>query len=169
MSAPIQFDAQRSLLTIGDRRVVFHCHHYNVVLQRTLDEGLGPRAAEIQQRAAMESSRAAISAALGPADGAGAPRIARAASLFGALGFGHANVKELGPLGGRVLLDTSHYAIGWRAKFEASTHPVCHFAVGFWAAATCLAWGHASERVVAREVRCAACGDSPCEIEIEVL
>lgn len=162
----IRFDAARSVISIGDRRIVFHCHHYNVTLQRTLDEGLGEAAAEIQQRAAMESSRAALSAVT---KGDGRERLAHAGELFGALGFGHADTTELDASGGRVKLPTSHYAIGWRAKFERASRPVCHFAVGFWAAATSVAFDLPPERVLAREASCSACGDAPCSIEIEVL
>jgi hypothetical protein len=160
-SASIHFDPARSVISVGDRRIVFHCHHYNVTLQRTLDEGLGPDAAEIQQRAAMEASRAAL-VAIGKG-------LTPAGELFGALGFGRANTSELGASGGRVILPTSHYAIGWRAKFDRSPRPVCHFAVGFWAAATSVAFDLPPERVLAREVSCSACGDAPCEIAIEVL
>jgi hypothetical protein len=169
MTAPnqaIQFDPARSVITIGDRRVVFHCHHYNVTLQRTIEEGLGEDAAEIQRRAAMDASRAVIAAAT---SGVGGERLSRAGELFGALGFGLANTGELGPTGGRVLLPTSHYAIGWRAKFDRAARPVCHFAVGFWAAATSVAFDLPAERVLAREATCSACGDAPCEIVIEVL
>lgn len=168
MSDAIRFDAERNLITVGDRRIVFHCHHYNVVLQRTLDEGLGVRAADIQVRAAMEASRAAITAAL-PAEVDRDTRVSRAAALFGALGFGRANVSDLDAYGGRVVLETSHYAIGWRAKFGASSRPVCHFATGFWAAAVSVIHAHAPERIVAKETRCGACAEGNCEIEIEVL
>lgn len=167
MSDAIRFDATRSILSIGDRRIVFHCHHYNLVLQRTIDEGLGARAADVQRRAAMESSRAMLAQALEGV--APAERLARAAQLFGALGFGHADVSALSGFGGRVRLSTSHYAVGYRAKFGAASRPVCHFAVGFWAAAVCVVQGHAPERVVGREPHCAACANGSCEIEIEVL
>jgi hypothetical protein len=91
--------------------------------------------------------------------------------MTGSLGFGRADITNLGPDGGVVRLRTSHYAIGWRAKFGAPAQPVCHFATGFWAGALAAAAGVAPERIVAREHRCAAAHgqDQGCEITVEVL
>ncbi len=170
MSDEARFDAERNITTFGGRRLVFHCHHYNAFLQRTIDEALGDDAAIVQRRAAMESTRLIVTD-LFSSDG-GAPfraRIERAASTFGSLGFGLADVSALGELGGAVTLRTSHYAVGWQAKFGPAKHPVCHFAVGFWAGVVAAAAGLSVERVTGAERRCAAVSDGPCEITIEVL
>lgn len=170
MTDEARFDADRNITTFGGRRLVFHCHHYNAFLQRTIDEALGEDAADVQRRAAMESTRLMVSD-LFASDG-GAPfqaRLARAASVFGSLGFGLADVSALGELGGLVALRTSHYAIGWQAKFGAASAPVCHFAVGFWAGVVAAASGHSLERVTGVEQGCAAVSEGPCSILIEVL
>ena len=33
----VAFDRERGTLTLGGSRIVFHCHHYNVFLQRSVD------------------------------------------------------------------------------------------------------------------------------------
>jgi hypothetical protein len=172
MSDEAQFDAAKNITSIAGNRIVFHCHHYNVFLQRTIDEALGEGAASLQRRAAAEASRRLLEDLFrGGSGGSPRERLERAAKLFGSLGFGLANIDGLTLEGGSVVLATSHYAIGWRAKFGPPAAPVCHFAVGYWAAAVAVAAGVAPERVVGGERRCAAVareGDG-CSIDVEVL
>lgn len=168
----VRFDEARNILLLGESRVVFHCHHYNVFLQRSVEDALGADAVEVQVSAAAESARRMLES-LFREDG-GKPtqeRLARASALFGSLGFGLAELAELGPLGGSVRLPHSHYALGWREKFGAPQGPVCHFAAGYWAGALAAAAGLAPERVRAKETRCAALtGDAAggCELSLEV-
>jgi predicted hydrocarbon binding protein len=171
MKDQARFDAEQNITTLGHARVVFHCHHYNVFLQRTVDEALGDDGIAVQRAAAAESARHMLQD-LFANDGSATPRarLERAAALFGSLGFGQAEVSALTPYGGTVVLRTSHYAIGWRSRFGASAKPVCHFAAGFWAGALAAAVGLAPERVAAHERCCAARDeqDQGCEIVIEV-
>jgi predicted hydrocarbon binding protein len=170
MTDEARFDAERNITTLGGRRIVFHCHHYNVFLQRTIDEALGAEAIEIQRRAAKESARMMLGDLFAKDGGAKfSDRIERASKIFGALGFGLADVSGLSVSGGVVKLVTSHYAIGWQAKFGASESPVCHFAVGFWAGAVVEAAGLAPERVIGAERRCASVSGEGCELSVEVL
>lgn len=176
MSDEARFDSERNITTIANSRIVFHCHHYNVYLQRTVDEALGADAATVQRLAAAESSRRMLEELFkdsGSAD-VGA-RLERAARLFASLGFGKADIAGLTDEGGIVALPTSHYAIGWRAKFGRAASPVCHFAAGYWAAAVAAATSVAPERVTPVEARCAAMNAADavsgggCAIHIEVL
>ena len=43
MSDIARFDAQAGTIVAGGRRIVFHCHHYNTLLQRSVDDALGAR------------------------------------------------------------------------------------------------------------------------------
>lgn len=167
----LDFDSERNLLTLGDRRVVFHCHHYNLFLQRTIEDGLGTQSAQsLQVAAGMEATRSMLSALYAKDPAASfLDKLVLARKLFGSLGFGQAETSSLTPNGGGVRLITSHYAIGWKAKWGAAEHPVCYFPVGFWMAALAAAAGLAPERLQGRERSCAALGAAVCELEIEVL
>ncbi len=162
------FDADRNLLLLGERRVVFHCHHYNVFLQRSIEDMLGEGAVEMQIAAAAESAREMLSRVFSASAVAPADRLATASAIFGENGFGSADVSALGTDGGVVTLATSHYATGWRAKWGRSTKPVCHFAAGFFAGALTAATGFAPERVFAVEDRCAAMDGDVCRVRVEV-
>ncbi|UQA60679.1 hypothetical protein [Polyangium aurulentum] len=171
MSAEAEFDADRNITLLGGNRIVFHCHHYNLFLQRTIDDALGADAAEVQRAAAAESARRLLEPLLGASGKEPVrARLDRAAALFGKLGFGLADVSALDAEGGRVRLVTSHYALGWREKFGPAADPVCHFAAGFWASALGVSAGLAPERLLVREASCAAVTEQgACEIQVEVL
>lgn len=169
MSDIARFDAQAGTIVAGGRRIVFHCHHYNTLLQRSVDDALGARASLVQRAAATEASRGLLSG-LPSREGEGFEgRMAAAVEVFKTLGFGLADVSELGPFGGQVTLLTSHYALGWRTKLGRAPAPVCHLAVGFFAAAQAVAAGVPIERVMVDELACGAMGDERCRLVIEVL
>src|SRR5690242_13995783 len=105
MTEDLRFDPARGTLELGPSRLVFHCHHYNVFLQRSIADAIGERATQIQVSAAAEFARATLGALYAADGGAGATeRLVRAAAIFGSLGFGHADVSGLGTDGGMVVL-----------------------------------------------------------------
>ena len=170
MADEARFDASKNITTIGASRIVFHCHHYNVFLQRSIEEALGADGAAVQRAAAAEAAQRMLSGLFTDAASL-RDRLARVQKLFGSLGFGAADASALSVDGGPVTLRTSHYAIGWRSKFGPNPRPVCHFATGFWAGALATVAGLPPERVRADEVRCAVTGQGTggCEIRVEVL
>lgn len=163
------FDAERNILRLGTQRIVFHCHHYNVVLQRSIEEMLGDRGPQIQIDAAAESARCMLEGIYDGTDVGWAKRLSQAEHVFSSNGFGRADVSGLtADRGGVVSLATSHYAVGWRAKLGNAKRPVCYFATGFWRGALAAAASLAPERVHAHEERCHAVEGGSCEIRLEV-
>lgn len=169
MSDP-SFDPQRNIMTLGNQRLVFHCHHYNTVLQRSIEEMVGKGAVAMQIDAAAESTRRLLEGVFqaGKHGQSFEELIGQAAYVFASNGFGRADCSELGPTGGMVTLPTSHYAVGWRAKFGVAKAPVCHFAAGFWRGAMVAATSLAPERVRCDEVQCHAVSEGACQLKVEV-
>lgn len=170
MAELVTFDAGRNLLTVGEHRLVFHCHHYNVLLQRTVEDALGLEAArQLQRDAAAEASAKLLGTVVTMTKPLSAQeRIAQAVTVFGSLGFGAAEAQALGDEGGEVVLSTSHYALGWRAKFGRARAPVCHFAVGYFRAAVAVATGRPVGAVHGDEVTCAAVSGEACRLRIHL-
>lgn len=148
-----------------ESRLVVHCSHYNVFLQRTIEDGLGPLAPALLTGAAMEAARVALAPAPGES---AAALLARAAETFAALGFGRADIGALSGRGGTVHLLHSHYAVAWVAKWGVRGTPGCFFATGWFAGALAVAGGHSPERILARELRCHAVGAPRCELSLGV-
>ncbi len=147
------FDANEGTLVLGGARLVFHCHHYNVFLQRSLEDAVGQRAVALERVAAAEAARSMLGGVFAKTPDADiASRLATAARIFGSLGFGRADVSGLGAYGGLVRVKPSHYGIGWRAKFGEATRPIDHLTAGFFRGALAAAAGHAPERVTVEVV-----------------
>ncbi|MDI1447171.1 V4R domain-containing protein [Polyangium sp. 6x1] len=162
-------DLERGITTLGGRRLVFHCHHYNVFLQRTIEDALQERAPRLLVAAGMEASRSMLQKLEAEAESASAAdALRRAADMFAAQGFGRVDVGELGESGGRATLDHSHYAVGWVSRWGKRPSPGCFFVAGFLAGALAAAHRLSPERITSREVECVAAGDERCSFRVEV-
>ncbi|MDI3285387.1 4-vinyl reductase [Polyangium sp. 15x6] len=162
-------DLERGITTLGGRRLVFHCHHYNVFLQRTIEDALQERAPGLLVAAGMEASRSMLQGLENDArSGSAADALRRAADTFAAQGFGRMDVSGLGVGGGLATLDHSHYAVGWVSRWGKRPTPGCYFVAGFLAGAVAVAYRLAPERVTSRETECVAAGDERCSFRVEV-
>lgn len=142
------FDRERGELRLGDRRLVVHCHHYNVFLQRSLEDALGAAAVTIQREAACEASRLLLSS-LFDEEGLGHFDLCmvRAASIYSELGFGSANFLLITERLVEVAIKPSHYTVGWELKWGSVDRPIEHWTDGYFRGAVCAAGRFAPERV----------------------
>ncbi|MDR7921275.1 hypothetical protein RHK62_03620 [Thermosynechococcus sp. HY213] len=134
----LRIDRPRKLVAFFDEPVIFHCHHYNLFLQQTIEDPDWIDGVSILQTSAQEIFYSLLANAFNtlgvqtPAE-----RLATAAQIFSFLGFGHLNF-EVTEEGGEVELTHSHYAEGWLGKYGeqvSRTKPIDHLAVGYVAAA----------------------------------
>jgi hypothetical protein len=149
MPIPVKIDTDRALASIGGEPHVFHCHHYNCFLQKSVLDHAGLVDAEaLLVRPAAEVVAAELSAL-------SADR-AMAEELFSTLGFGKLDLSALSAVGGKAQVKGSHYGQGWISKFGHADRPVCHFNAGFVEAAARHLFGAA---FTARETRCLGKGE----------
>lgn len=152
---------------VGGEPMIFHCHHYNVFLQRTLldAEYLDTRPLLV---AAGTSVAYAQLRALFFADGVqDRPARARiAADIFRWAGFGRIDFTSLTAFGGMIEVPSSHYALGWKSKWSVSAEPVCFFVSGFVAGALAAIFDEAADAFEATESSCAACMGDVCAFEV---
>ena len=163
------FDIERGVLELGTRRIVAHCNHYNVFLQRTLEEGLKDRAPRLLTAAATESARRFLEGLERQTPSNSAREgIERAVRVFAEHGLGSFDISNLTEWGGTVTMPRSHYAIGWRARWGVRATPGCYFAAGYLTGAIVVATKLAPERVTTTETACHAAGDDQCSFLVEV-
>jgi hypothetical protein len=167
MRHSVNFDPNTNVATLGGRALVFHCHHYNSILQKTIEQGLGEEASHLLTVAAQEAVRPQLAALSRPGDRDGV--LETAASVFSELGFGRLDFTALTGCGGTVTAPSSHYALSWLAKFGERMTPACQFTAGFIAAAASVAFDLEPERVRVRESDCQAQGSTACHFDVEVL
>lgn len=159
MSLLPKVDLAQGALTLGGRRLVFHCNHYNVFLQRTLEDGLGADARSLLIAAGCEAGRRMLEGmeAQSPSPSPEA-LLSRAAESFALQGFGKLEISELTAMGGKAKLFSSHYALGWTSRWGNRKTPGCFFPAGYLSAMVIVAGRLAPERVTVREEACLSLG-----------
>lgn len=165
----IAFNVERGIIELGGRRVVAHCNHYNVYLQRTIEDGLKERAPRLLVAAGMEAARNLLSGVetAAPANSA-KESLERAVRIFAEHGFGAFDIAKMGHRGGVATMLRSHYAIGWLSRWGVRSTPGCYFPAGYLAGAVAVAAKVGPERVTATETECHAAGAEHCSFLVEV-
>lgn len=154
----LRLDRARKLLSLFGEPVIFHCHHYNLFLQQTIEDPNWIDGVSILRTAAQEIFYSLLQGAfktLGVQQAA--ERLAVACQLFGFLGLGRLEL-QASPSGGEAQLTHSHYAEGWLSKYgdQANrTRPIDHLAVGYVAAALDATFGELGS-YTAEETECMA-------------
>lgn len=166
MDLDVRYDIDKNLATLGGSSLVFHCHHYNATLQRTIEEGLGLEAFDLLAAAAQETVRYQLRQLVG--DARGGEVLGAAETLFARGGFGTLELSRLDSRGGEVVCGSSHYALSWLAKFGERTTPACSFVAGYIGGALLVAHDLVVERVRVVETECLARGDAGCRFRAEV-
>jgi hypothetical protein len=168
--------AQRSLLEghdlsfFADVPVVYHCHHFNLFLDQTVEDALGGKvSAAVRTEAAREASYELLSG-LTRAVGADTPaeRLELARTVFAAMGHGRLEVLA-GKEGGRARGEYLHYGYSWQQKYGSVVtrrRPADMFAAGFAAAALEVAFDLPRETVASEETTCIAMRSPTCEFDL---
>lgn len=133
---PFVLDAPHRRVALGAEPMVFHCHHYNAFLQRSIQDAHYVESRTLLVGAAAEVAFAQLTrvfAELGLEDPA--ERSAMASEIYRWAGFGTFDLARLGPRGGTLRTPHSHYAKAWTLKFGKASEGVCHFAAGWLAGA----------------------------------
>ncbi len=134
----LRLDRERKLISLFGEPVIFHCHHYNLFLQQTIEDPDWIDGVSILRKAAQEIFYSLLQGAfktLGVQQAA--ERLAVASQVFSFLGLGRLEL-QASPSGGEAQLIHSHYAEGWLSKYGDQinrTRPIDHLAVGYVAAA----------------------------------
>src|SRR5215467_3423600 len=142
-----------NLFLLGGEPINFHSHHYNCVLEQSIeDAGSMVDAAGLLKDAGAIFPYAQLAPALGshPAE----EGLEFAAEHFQWSGFGRLDLSELTASGGVVRLSSSHYTAGFRgrAAYAQKKTPADHFACGYVEAAAAAAYGMPLGSYEAREV-----------------
>ena len=155
---------------IADVPTVFHCHHFNLFWDQTVDDGLGQELGTmIRTHAARESFHDLLSA-LAERTGAhnATERLELARVVAQGLGMGTVRF-DLDRYGGQALGDHLHYAVAWLEKYPSvrRRHPSDALTAGFVAAASEVAFQLPRDSMRCREQECLTLGDARCRFRAE--
>ncbi len=159
------------LMALAGAPAVYHCHHFNLFLDQTIDDALGAAGGtQLRFTAAREAAHSFLSL-LCLRKGAVTPveKMQCAMETFAAMGHGKLQVNaEAG--GGTAVGEFLHYGYSWLEKYGQKVrrrHPADAFAAGFAAAAVEVAFGVPRETLEATEVACIAMRAEQCRFEIK--
>ena len=150
--------------------VVHHCHHFNLFLDQTIDDALGPHeGATLRFAAAREAASTFLEALLFESDATTpSQRLEVAVRTFAAMGHGRLTIAAtLG--GGRAVGQHLHYGRAWHEKYGhivRRSAPADTFAAGFIAAAVERAYGGEPLQLQTLEVECVAMRALRCAFEV---
>lgn len=145
---------------VGGEPMLFHCHHYNTFLQRSIEDaeyldsrpfliGAAAEASYHQLRSYFETY------GIKNAD----DRKAVATELHKWAGFGTLDLRSLTEKGGTLATESSHYSTAWADKFGKADAPVCHFMSGWLAGAAAAIYDGSPGAYSVVETSCRAKGD----------
>jgi len=159
------------LMNYGGIPTVYHCHHFNLFLDQTIDDALGPdEGTKLRFIAAREASHHFIRAlvtragALTPAE-----RLEVAQRTFA--GMGHGRLQVSGDrAGGTATGEFLHYGFSWAEKYGQKVRrrkPADAFAAGYAAAALEVAQSLERETMSAEETTCIATRAPQCTFTLK--
>ncbi len=159
------------LTFLGSSPYVYHCHHFNLFHDQTVDDALGnEQAFAVKSRAAHEASWHLLADLVKSADAVTpAERLEIAAAALPWMGHGRLALlteKHGGTARGEYL----HYGFSWQEKYGSRVrrrHPADAFAAGWAAAATEVAYDLPPGSLRCREHACFACREAACTFEVE--
>lgn len=150
--------AAQDLTFLGTTPYVYHCHHFNLFHDQTIDDALGEEVGfAVKARAAHRAARhllTNVTTELGASTPA--ERLAAAQGVFSWLGHGRLRV-DADAGGGVARGEYLHYSYAWREKYGRRVrraHPMDAFAAGFAAAAVEIAFDLDAESLASTETEC---------------
>ncbi len=136
---PIQIDWRNELARKGHRVVLsgqpvtMHCHHYNINLQKTLEEVLGEEGVDLLFRSVENAVYDSFKLILQQYKQIKTikSKLEMASVLYQNSGLGVIHFQDIGAKGGRIISNGSHHVTGWLAKHGRRKTPGCHFTRGW--------------------------------------
>ena len=124
-------------VVLSGQPAAMHCHHYNINLQKTIEDNLGSDGVRLLMQSAEESSHTGVRNLLNqyPKIKTLKSKLEMTGVLFQNCGLGVIHFKRIRPGGGHVVSPSSHHVTGWLAKHGKRDTPGCHFTRGWLAGA----------------------------------
>jgi hypothetical protein len=147
-----------------------HCHHYNINLQKTLEDTLGDEGVQLLYNSAEEANyENFINLFMQyPMIKTHKSKIEMATTMFQNYGLGVLHFQEITAESGRVLSQSSHHVTGWLAKHGRRDNPGCHFSRGWIAGFLEAVYDHPLGHYRVVERRCKLMRDTACEFIVDV-
>jgi len=155
---------------VEGKSLVFHCHHYNCYLQRTIEDAQSIDGKGIQVNTAREVAHEHFTKAFSNHPELNTPqkKFGFASTFFQIAGFGKVDFANMKEDGGIVKCPSSHYARGWVAKWGKRKTPACHFNAGWIAGVAAAVFNKDRYSYDVEEIECEAVKGKGCAYRVGV-
>lgn len=146
---------------------LYHCHHFNLFHDQTIDDALGEELGTTVRSTAAQAAAHQLVTQVTERHGltSSAERLDAAATLFAWMGNGRLDLGDT-----EVLGEDLHYGHCWREKYGGKVkrlYPVDGFGAGYSAATREVAEGLPPGSITASETACIALRSPACKFELE--
>ena len=155
----VQNIANKRLRHFFEHNLIFHCHHYNSRLQKTIEENKNINGKKIIKESTLKVFNSLLQNTFKKYHSDDKNHLI--CDLYRFLGFGNVNLDQIDQ--GIVTSDSSHFVEGWQCGSLSRSGQVCTFTEGFLIAATKFLTGQDYEVV---ETRCMNDGHKKCHFKI---
>jgi len=154
---------------LGGESVAMHCHHYNINLQKMLEDHLGTEGVRLMMEAAEMANYSGFRAILRqyPRVKTLKSKLEMAAVMFQNCGLGILHFKSIRPSGGIIVSPSNHHVTGWLAKHGRRETAGCHFVRGWIAGALEAIYRQPLGHYAIEETRCKMKRDQECVFEVK--
>lgn len=161
VTIPTELDLPHGRCVLGGEPILYHCHHYNAFLLRSIRDASFIESPPFLIGAAAEVAHGQMSKLFqqqGLRDIGQRKQLAE--EIYRWSGFGTIDLTRLTEAGGTLRTRNSHYAMAFRVRFGGSSEPVCYFTSGWLAGALAAIYDMPNGSFRATHPQCSAMGVS---------
>jgi len=149
--------------------IAMHCHHYNINLQKTLEDTLGEEGVHLLFQAAEEASFIGFQSFLSQYDRIKTikSKLELAETIYQNCGLGVIHFKNVKPHGGEIVSSSSHHVTGWLAKHGRRETPGCHFSRGWIAGVMAIIYNRPLGYYIVEEQTCKMMRNDECIFSVK--
>jgi hypothetical protein len=166
-----ELDRRDHQVVLSGQPIAIHCHHYNINLQKTLEDTLGQEGVQLIYQSAEEAAYDGLKPLLSQYSGikTAKSKLEMFAIMYQNCGLGIIHPQTIENGSGLVISSSSHHVTGWLAKHGRRDTPGCHFTRGWLAGALEATFGRDIASVGVKEIKCKMMRDKECVFQVEGL
>lgn len=149
--------------------IAMHCHHYNINLQKMLEDTIGETGVRLLFEAAEEVSFYGFTSFLRHYSRIKTikSKLEVASTIYQNCGLGVMHFHKIGNRGGIIVSPSSHHVTGWLAKHGKRETPGCHFARGWVAGVLEAIYNHPLHHFAVEELTCKMMRHDECKFLVK--
>ncbi|MGD8676939.1 MAG: hypothetical protein PVG81_14140 [Desulfobacterales bacterium] len=164
-----ELDRRDHQVLLSGQPIAIHCHHYNINLQKTLEDTLGEEGILLIYKSAeaviyndltvlLERYRELRTVK---------SKLEMASIIYQNYGLGIIYPQQVRGRGGYIISPSSHHVTGWLAKHGKRNTPGCHFSRGWIAGALAVIYSKPIGHYKVAEKKCKMMRDEECVFYVE--